>query len=83
LLALALTQFHQQLSYPARGPQFAGDVGGKAQIALRIEPASLDIGRQLTHCLGKGKKDFLDLTRFETPFCGHAAAPPLLASAIH
>jgi hypothetical protein len=43
--ALALPQLYQQLPHSTRSPQFAGNVGGEAQIALGIEPAGFDIGR--------------------------------------
>ncbi len=70
--ALALAQFDQQLPDAAGGPQFASDVRGEPQIALSVEPTCFYLGRQFAHRLGKGEKDLFDLTRFETPFSGHA-----------
>ena len=71
-LAIALTQFHQELAHPSGGPQFARDVGGKAQIPLGVEPAGLNIGRQLTYGFGKSCEDLRDLVCFEPSFPGHA-----------
>jgi hypothetical protein len=75
-VALPLPQFQQQLAYPPCSAQFAGDVGRQAQVTLGIEPAGLDIRRQLAHGLGKSRKNFFDLARSEPPFPGHARHLP-------
>jgi hypothetical protein len=75
MLTVVLPQFLQQLAHAARRAQFPRDVGGQTQIALGVEPTRLDVRRQFAYGLGKGEKDLLDLTRFETPFSGHARYP--------
>ena len=75
IFAVVLPQFLKQLAHAARRAQFPGDVGREPKIALGVEPASLDVGRQFAHGLGEGEKDLLDLTRSETPFSGHARHP--------
>src|SRR5713101_1532479 len=62
----------QHVAHIAGGAQFAADVGGEAQIALGVEPAGLDVGRELAHDLGKLAENRLDVARFEPPFPGHA-----------
>src|SRR5208282_5250634 len=76
-LAFALTQLKQQLPYPPCGAQLAGDVGCQTQIALGVEPAGLDIRRQLAHRFGECREDLLDFACSEPPFPGHARRLPL------
>jgi hypothetical protein len=75
-IAVALPQLLQQLAHPSGCAQLAGDVGSKAQIALRIEPASLDIRRQLAHGLSESRKNLFDLARSEPPLPGHSRRLP-------
>jgi hypothetical protein len=42
---------------------------------LGIEPARLDIGRQLAHGLSESRENLFYLTRSEPPFPGHARPP--------
>ena len=40
---------------------------------MRVEPAGLDIRRQLAHRLGERRENLPHLARIEPPFPGHAA----------
>ena len=75
-VAFPLPQFQQQLAYPPCSAQFARYVVRQAQVTLGIEPAGLDIRRQLAHGLGESRENFFDLTCSEPPFPGHARHLP-------
>src|ERR1044071_6496217 len=58
----------QRVAPPRGGARLAADMGGKPQVALRVEPAGFRVGRQFAHDLGKGAEDRLDILGFEPPF---------------
>src|SRR5438552_2161095 len=64
------------MTHPPRGAQLARNVGCQTQIALGIQPAGLDIRRQLAHRFGERRENLLDLARSEPPFPGHARRLP-------
>ena len=62
----------QNLANAPSGTQLACNVGSEPEIALGVEPAGFDIGRQLAHGLRKCRENLLDLSRSEPSFPGHA-----------
>ena len=79
-LPFGFADLPQHVAHAARGAEFSADIGGEAQIALRLEPARLGVGRQFAHDLGKGAEDRLDSlcvrAAFRSPRPPASACPP-------